>query len=572
MGMGPAAPKDAEKQRESFYVIKNKQIFGSTAEDGSGVVYLYQSDDRLINAAQITGGITDEQMLDMMRSVEGFKKLVHSIGVSVEMENPDQEVTFIFQMYGKKDMYGGGTNLVATLRADGSPVRIHLEQEEWSEDDNVPGQFRVLMEKPEQMATLNVQFFLHDGYHAPELEEEKAVDVTSPEYQEMISHSLVSMGDTTRLKKVIEKAKKGEKVNLSYIGGSITQGAGATPINKECYAYKSYQHFCKMFSKEEDVTYIKAGVGGTPSELGMIRFERDVLRDGKEMPDLVVVEFAVNDEGDETKGNSYESLVRKALNLPSQPAVILLFSVFANDYNLQERLIPIGEHLNLPMVSLKNAVTPQFYKKEGEGKILTKNQYFYDIYHPTNVGHTVMADSLAYLFAQVDQTDEVMPCEQTTEEMLKKAPCVGADFEQVLLMDRKDTFEGATIQEGAFTGTDTDLQRAEFDLDLTLSPQFPYNWHYDGSDPEHASFEMDITCKGLLLVFKDSGEVDAAKLDAFVDGQYVRTADPFENGWTHCNPLILINESETKMHHVTLTPAKGDEQKKCTILGFGYVK
>lgn len=42
---------------------------------------------------------------------------------------------------------------------------------------------------------------------------------------------------------------------------------------------------------------IKAGVGGTPSELGMIRFERDVLRDGKEKPDLVVVEFAVNDEG-----------------------------------------------------------------------------------------------------------------------------------------------------------------------------------------------------------------------------------------------------------------------------------
>ena len=48
--------------------------------------------------------------------------------------------------------------------------------------------------------------------------------------------------------------------------------------------------------------FIKAGVGGTPSELGMIRFDRDVLRDGQQ-PDIVVIEFAVNDEGDETKGD-----------------------------------------------------------------------------------------------------------------------------------------------------------------------------------------------------------------------------------------------------------------------------
>ena len=80
--------------------------------------------------------------------------------------------------------------------------------------------------------------------------------------------------------------------------------------------------------------FIKAGVGGTPSELGMIRFDRDVLRDGQQ-PDIVVIEFAVNDEGDETKGDCYESLVRKVLNLPWKPAVILLFSVFANDWNLK---------------------------------------------------------------------------------------------------------------------------------------------------------------------------------------------------------------------------------------------
>ena len=46
-------------------------------------------------------------------------------------------------------------------------------------------------------------------------------------------------GNTYRIRKAIEKARAGKEVTLAYIGGSITQGAGATPINTECYAYKS---------------------------------------------------------------------------------------------------------------------------------------------------------------------------------------------------------------------------------------------------------------------------------------------------------------------------------------------
>lgn len=71
------------------------------------------------------------------------------------------------------------------------------------------------------------------------------------------------------------------------------------------------------------IRFVKAGVGGTPSEPGMIRFDRVVLRGGV-LPDVVIIEFAVIDEGDETKGNCFESLVRKVLKLPNKPAVILL--------------------------------------------------------------------------------------------------------------------------------------------------------------------------------------------------------------------------------------------------------
>lgn len=566
---GPKAPKDPESRRAFFYVIREKEIFGSVQPDGRNVQFIYEDMGRLINSAQVTGNITDEEMLALLRDTAGFCRLVHSIGVSVETKDPTQKIGFVFQMYGKEDRLGGGTQICGVLRGDGAEVRLKLEEQEWSGDDKEPGQILFLFDEPELMATASVRFYLNDGYHAPEVLEEAEMDFHSSDYQNMIARSLMSMGDTGRVRRAIGRARTGEEVTLAYIGGSITQGAGAVPINTECYAYKAYKSFAKRFGIEDNVRLIKAGVGGTPSELGMIRFERDVLRDGSRLPDIVIVEFAVNDEGDETQGNCYESLVRKILMLPNRPAVILLFSVFADDWNLQDRLKVVGERYRLPMVSVLDAVTPQFRLKPGEGRVLSKNQFFYDMFHPTNAGHTIMADCLTAFFEQAAED------ETEGEEFLQKGlpePVIGADFEQVRLLDRKEIPEGALISCGSFCQTDGNLQAVEMDEELALTPEFPYNWMYDGTKRQGGGpFVLELFCKALVLVFKDSGEVKAGRAEIFVDGVKKLTADPHINGWIHCNPVILILEQEAKKHVVQIRMAAGEEEKVFTILGFGYV-
>lgn len=294
---GPAAPRDPEQKRPFFYIMKDKEVFGSLQEDGRGIQYLYQNDGRLTNSAQIVGNIDDEGILKLLESVDGFKKLVHSIGISVETENPMENVEFIFQMYGRKDIYGGGTNLVAKLNGDGAEKRIYLSEIEWQKDDNVPGQIKILFDTPEKLASVSVRLYLNDGYIAPEYVDEKAVDINSDAYKKMIEQSLVQCGNVSRLGRMLARAKSGQDVTVAYIGGSITQGAGAAPINTECYAYKSFCGLQEMLHAEKNLHYVKAGVGGTPSELGMIRFDRDVRND-KNDPDIVIVEFAVNDGGE----------------------------------------------------------------------------------------------------------------------------------------------------------------------------------------------------------------------------------------------------------------------------------
>lgn len=567
---GLTAPKDPESKRPFFYVMRDKEIFGTVQPDGRAIQYIYEDMGRLVNSAQITGNITDEEILELLQDVKGFRRLVHSIGVSVETEDAGQRVEFAFQMYGEKDRMGGGTVMRCTLRGDGAETRLGLSGQQWSDDDREPGQILFTFDKPELLATANVRFFLNDGFEAPEVLEESEIDVASEDYRNMILRSLMSMGDIGRVGRAIRRAQDGENVTIAYIGGSITQGAGATPINSECYAYKSWQNFAKRFGRGDNVRFVKAGVGGTPSELGMIRFERDVLRNGSVTPDIVVVEFAVNDEGDETKGNCYESLVRKILTLPNKPAVVLLFSVFADDWNLQDRLKVVGERYRLPMISVLDAVTPQFRCKPGEGRVISKNQFFYDMFHPTNAGHTIMADCLTSFFEQAAESKDA------GEAFLKDGlpePVIGSDFERVKLLDRKDMPGAAAVSCGSFRFTDKELQVVEMDEELTGTPEFPYNWMYCGEKENGTEpFVLEMVCKALLLVFKDSGEVRAGKAEVFVDGHRKLTADPLVNGWIHCNPVILIQEEESKKHVIRIQMAEGDERKEFTILGFGYVE
>ena len=275
--------------------------------------------------------------------------------------------------------------------------------------------------------------------------------------------------------------------------------------------------------------------------------------------------FPVHDEGDETNGVCYESLVRKILSLSSHPAVVLLFQVFSYDWNLQERLSPVGYHYHLPMVSLKDAVTEQFALGKEEGRVLSKNQFFYDAFHPSNIGHKITAQCIMHLFEEIDKTDEDF------EDASGKLPgtfAIGGDFQEVHLLDREDNRIGARIECGDFCDMDVKLQSVERNEDEKQTPQFPCNWfHTAGERP----FAMDIICKALFLIFKDSPSCDAGKARVYVDGERICTLDPREVGWIHCHAKLIFNDRESRIHKVEVKMEEGQEEKQFTILGFGYV-
>ena len=75
------------------------------------------------------------------------------------------------------------------------------------------------------------------------------------------------------------------EIKVAYLGGSITAQPG--------WRVKSLAHFRESYPSVKFIE-INAAIGGTGSDLGVFRLQQDVL---SKQPDLLFVEFAVNDGG-----------------------------------------------------------------------------------------------------------------------------------------------------------------------------------------------------------------------------------------------------------------------------------
>lgn len=563
---GPKAPKDPVAKRPAVYVMVDSVIEGSPRGNGKyqDICYL---NGRIAQKISVLCNDMPKEILESVPNGAGFRKVVHTIGVTVlatKKELQDMSVEFtlncLSMVQGKS-----GTCYKADVPCNGQEVKITVADYPDNEADGLLGSF-VTTFPSHETAKLTVCFYLNDGYTAPTFSPDAPVDYESLRYREMIERSLVQTGNLYRVQKAIEKAQKGEEVTIAYLGGSITQGAGAKPISTESYAYRSYTMFKQRFGKGngDNVKFIKAGAGGTCSELGLTRYDLDVLRHGTVVPDIVFLEYAVNDAGDETDGVCYESLVRMAMDGPGCPAVILLFAVFMDDYNLQERMIPVGKRCKTAMISLKNAVTPQFSE---EAPVITKRQYFYDLFHPSNDGHRIMADCIDYFWEKA-----AAAAQEPADAVIDETPAIGEKYRGLLAFDRSNYNEHEAVrslESGAFSEKDTMLQYVEKDADTQASPEFPENW-MKPQGQEGEPFRMRLCCKDLMLVYKDSGNRIFGKAEIRVDGEVTRVVDPLEVGWDHCTAYVVYESDTAAEHEIEISMHPETADKAFTILGFGY--
>jgi len=239
----------------------------------------------------------------------------------------------------------------------------------------------------------------------------------------MFSRSLVSQGDLARVQHALAKARRGEAVTVGVIGGSITQGAGASQPEKR-YGERVAAWWRQTFPKAA-IQFVNAGIGATGSDYGALRVKRDLLL---HHPDFVVVEYAVNDPDTQAAAETLEGLIRQILRERNQPAVLLLFTMHQDGGNAQEWEGKVGRHYELPMVSYRDALWPEI--KEGRMKW---NDVEADVVHPNDRGHEYCARFITNLLGRV--LADLPADERLSQIRAVPGPLISDLFEHVTLFE-----------------------------------------------------------------------------------------------------------------------------------------
>ena len=385
--------------------------------------------------------------------------------------------------------------------------------------------------------------------------EEKKTMFEKEWYLQALKDSVMSTGNNARLKKVIDRARNGEQITLATIGGSITEGAGASTYG-ECWASRFAVRFGNAYGVNNgaNVKLVNAGVGGTPSTFGNMRYNRDIVgrvraEDADGLPDVVVIEFSVNDWQEPTHHRCYESMVREILEAPNEPAVILLFAVFRNGFNLQDELKKIGDNYGLMMVSIKDGFYGQI------GKKIKPEGFFADDYHPTSLGHRIMTDCLMQAIADAEEAETDDP------QDIDVTPVYGTSFMGLKTIYGDTETEEYTVERGGFTGSDSGSYRNQ-PVGQVCGKNFFHNTK-DPADP----LKVTGVFRKCLVAWKAAADASFGTLEILVDGEVKQTLKGGADKWGQSEVVLVLDDKEAAEH--TLEIRVKEEGKKGTITAIG---
>lgn len=297
---------------------------------------------------------------------------------------------------------------------------------------------------------------------------------------------------------VLAKLEAGKEVRIAYFGGSITAANGWRP--------KTLAWFRQQYPKAT-VQEINSAIGGTGSDLGVFRFQQDVLQ---HKPDLVFVEFSVNDglTPPEAICRAVEGIVRQTWR--TDPATDLCFVytfVVGYEKDLDTGLCPqapsaherLAQHYGIPAINVALRVAEMarqgklVFKADKDdkspqlaGKLIFSN----DGVHPLDAGHELYLEVIRQAMPEIQKQSKPGPHSL-------KAPL------------RADNWEGAKLvplDQKMLQGSWRKLDQQQ-GLGKAFANRMPVIW--EGSTPgDKIQFRFKGTMAGLYdLMGPDGGQV-----------------------------------------------------------------
>lgn len=246
---------------------------------------------------------------------------------------------------------------------------------------------------------------------------QKGKELSEEPSASQIRRALVSIGDPGPVRQFLKRAERGESLILGVLGGSITAGAACSIPEKRYHGV--LLDFLRRKYPQSTFALVNAGIGATDSVYGAFRVRRDLLTHN---PDLVILEFAVNDKDESIWASSYEGTVRQIL--AQRCPLILLFMTHNHLRNCQRFQEVIGRHYDLPMVSYRDAVMPELMNGSLHWDKLSPDEV-----HPNPTAHSFAGKLLCACLERISSLPDT-PVKRPEVKLISDA------FQHVFLLER----------------------------------------------------------------------------------------------------------------------------------------
>lgn len=320
---------------------------------------------------------------------------------------------------------------------------------------------------------------------------------------------------------ILAKFEGQNEINVVFLGGSITQGCGASEQSK-CFANMTGEWLKAVFGADR-LNYYNMGVGGTPSKYGLIRFKRDVASYN---PHLVFIEFAVND-GDRDTRQYVEGLVRGLSSLSTKPYVVFLYTT-DEEYTTETKYFnEVAKYYCIPEISLKDAL-----KKHLNGANAREAGCLMDSVHPTDKGYAVYFEEMKRCLS----LPEYYKRPQDKEKLIPETVSLSVDFTPAATLEKSDGWCEFYIEAN----------------DRKWMLGFPDDWF---------EFEFD----GDVLAVEGGLHGNTCAFDVYVDGELIGYGEPWFNDEFITNQLalsFLTTDLANSHHKVRVVVRKSDKPER----------
>lgn len=140
----------------------------------------------------------------------------------------------------------------------------------------------------------------------------------------LLGSTAMAEGNSMSFAEFDQRATAGGRLTVAFFGASLTWGANASDPLKTSYRARIAERLESRYP-EARFKFVDGAIGGTGSDMGVFRLQRDCLA---YKPDLVFLDFTANDDVSDAKPErlaAYESLVRRILSEGKCPLEIVVF-------------------------------------------------------------------------------------------------------------------------------------------------------------------------------------------------------------------------------------------------------